>query len=172
MTYAREEWKRERLSWRAVIQLNLIRSIVTILDLVQGALDNIASAPPSIANNVTSLQVLLLRLKPLRTVKKDLMQALGRGARETDGPIIQEFQVSVRKWCDLISSTAKGTLETKQKKDLESPVGIIASCLNDMKALWGDAGVQDILRREEVDLHTAGGLSVFFLIFLSIGTAE
>ncbi|KAG5650297.1 hypothetical protein H0H81_012716 [Sphagnurus paluster] len=35
MKYARAAWKAERLSWRAVIQLNLIRSIITIVETLQ-----------------------------------------------------------------------------------------------------------------------------------------
>lgn len=35
MQYAPEEWTRERLAWRAVIQLNLLRSILAIVDALQ-----------------------------------------------------------------------------------------------------------------------------------------
>jgi guanine nucleotide-binding protein alpha-1 subunit len=35
MTYARDAWNAERASWRSVIQLNLIRSILTILETLQ-----------------------------------------------------------------------------------------------------------------------------------------
>ncbi|TFK34978.1 guanine nucleotide binding protein, alpha subunit [Crucibulum laeve] len=39
MKYARSAWKQERASWRAVIQLNLLRSINTILDVMQAEMD-------------------------------------------------------------------------------------------------------------------------------------
>lgn len=39
MTYAADEWSRERNAWRAVIQLNLIRSIVTIVEVLQEEMD-------------------------------------------------------------------------------------------------------------------------------------
>lgn len=38
--YAKEEWDRERIAWRAVIQLNLIRSILTILDTLDAEIDD------------------------------------------------------------------------------------------------------------------------------------
>ncbi|TFK34970.1 G-protein alpha subunit [Crucibulum laeve] len=39
LKYARSAWKQERDSWRAVIQLNLLRSINTILDVLQAEMD-------------------------------------------------------------------------------------------------------------------------------------
>ncbi|KAF9064323.1 G-protein alpha subunit [Rhodocollybia butyracea] len=39
MEYAREEWDAEKASWRSVIQLNLIRSITSILDALQAEID-------------------------------------------------------------------------------------------------------------------------------------
>lgn len=35
MTYARDAWNAERASWRSVIQLNLVRSIITIVETLQ-----------------------------------------------------------------------------------------------------------------------------------------
>ncbi|EAU80314.1 hypothetical protein CC1G_13233 [Coprinopsis cinerea okayama7 len=46
MRYAREEWQAELASWRTVIQLNLIRSVLSILDAVQSELDNDPAEPP------------------------------------------------------------------------------------------------------------------------------
>ncbi|KAF5362698.1 hypothetical protein D9758_011741 [Tetrapyrgos nigripes] len=39
LTYSRSEWDAEKTSWRTVIQLNLIRSINTILDTLQAEID-------------------------------------------------------------------------------------------------------------------------------------
>ncbi|KIM35946.1 hypothetical protein M413DRAFT_449483 [Hebeloma cylindrosporum] len=39
MKYAKESWDAERASWRAVIQLNLIRSIITIVETLQAEMD-------------------------------------------------------------------------------------------------------------------------------------
>ncbi|PFH46759.1 hypothetical protein AMATHDRAFT_50812 [Amanita thiersii Skay4041] len=40
MAYAHAEWKQERLGWRSVIQLNLIRSILTIVRALQAEANN------------------------------------------------------------------------------------------------------------------------------------
>ncbi|KAG6879384.1 hypothetical protein C0992_003098 [Termitomyces sp. T32_za158] len=47
MKYARAAWKAERLSWRAVIQLNLIRSIITIVEALQAEMDGNSVRPLS-----------------------------------------------------------------------------------------------------------------------------
>ncbi|KAF5386311.1 hypothetical protein D9757_008589 [Collybiopsis confluens] len=39
LTYAREEWEAEKTSWKAVIQLNLVRSIGSTLNTLQSELD-------------------------------------------------------------------------------------------------------------------------------------
>lgn len=41
MKYARTAWKAERLSWRAVVQLNLIRSVLIILDTLEAEMDGV-----------------------------------------------------------------------------------------------------------------------------------
>ena len=39
--YARAEWDAERSAWRAVIQLNVVRSVMSVLDAVQAQLDGV-----------------------------------------------------------------------------------------------------------------------------------
>ncbi|TFK21077.1 G-alpha-domain-containing protein [Coprinopsis marcescibilis] len=47
MRYAQQEWETELQSWRTVVQLNLIRSVTTILDAIQAEMDNIPSDAPA-----------------------------------------------------------------------------------------------------------------------------
>ncbi|KAE9407524.1 guanine nucleotide binding protein, alpha subunit [Gymnopus androsaceus JB14] len=104
LAYAREEWEAEKVSWRAVIQLNLIRSILSILETVRAEIDGepllelddtkSADIPldgndldPSIQTQLSSdelqrLQTLRLRLSPLRRVEIDLKLKLGAGTEE------------------------------------------------------------------------------------------
>ncbi|KAK7462125.1 hypothetical protein VKT23_007728 [Stygiomarasmius scandens] len=49
MTYSHTEWEAEKASWRTVIQLNLIRSINTIMDTLQAEIDG---DPIKVANAV------------------------------------------------------------------------------------------------------------------------
>lgn len=56
MAYAPESWQAEALSWRAVIQLNLIRSVNAILEVLMTEMsnDSISSPPGSISRHITS----------------------------------------------------------------------------------------------------------------------
>ncbi|KIM75863.1 hypothetical protein PILCRDRAFT_826888 [Piloderma croceum F 1598] len=103
LRYARQAWKEERTSWRAVIQLNLIHSVNTILEALQAELESDSSSSVDLDNfdpdgyisamststsarspsstpppKVTEKHRLLkLRLAPLRRVESDLRRRLG-----------------------------------------------------------------------------------------------
>lgn len=109
LAYAPKAFAAERASWRAVIQLNLIRSIIAILDALTAELATASrpqethnpygftSPPPSptpddqhtSAQSSTiplshrpALSKLKLRLAPLRQVEADLKARLGAGSAE------------------------------------------------------------------------------------------
>ncbi|THH15952.1 hypothetical protein EW146_g4615 [Bondarzewia mesenterica] len=113
MTYAPTAWADQRASWRAVIQLNLLRSINAILDVISYASSPItrsssplASQPPSIYSRLdqdtetgsshdhsrsenpaplTEKHALLrLRLGPLRSVETDLRMYLNASFSDTE----------------------------------------------------------------------------------------
>ncbi|KAJ7186121.1 guanine nucleotide-binding protein alpha subunit [Mycena filopes] len=97
LKYAPQQWKAELRSWRAVIQLNLIQNVVTILDALAPFLDSPGSMPTSEhprtsldshlptnadgnANGIALGQthrLLHMRLSPLREVGDDLRRRLG-----------------------------------------------------------------------------------------------
>ncbi|KAK7038824.1 hypothetical protein VNI00_010454 [Paramarasmius palmivorus] len=55
MAYARDEWLREKASWRAVIQLNLIRSINTIMETLRAEIeDGFVESEPSVTTDPRS----------------------------------------------------------------------------------------------------------------------
>jgi len=93
--YAHEEWVQERAAWRSVIHLNLIRSVLTIVDTAQAELDNdrvslrgskkdpdAPSAAQSSVQLSETIRMLLLRLGPLRTVETELRLRLGAASEE------------------------------------------------------------------------------------------
>lgn len=109
LTYAPKAWVLEKASWRAVIQLNLIRSINAILDALAvhltgpaqpaQSIRRVTSPPPSptseddtFTNIAPRVQIppekrnfllkLKLRLTPLRRVEIDLKARLGAGTDE------------------------------------------------------------------------------------------
>lgn len=113
MLYSSETWNKTRANWRAVIQLNLIRHVLMILDLVNShlvipsssasspsslypathALPLVSTSNPRAPEIMTSLplpaltdkhRTLKLRLAPLRHVEADLRARLGV---EADTPV-------------------------------------------------------------------------------------
>jgi guanine nucleotide-binding protein alpha-1 subunit len=100
MKYARASWKQERASWRAVVQLNLVRSIITIVQILQDEMDSPNDAEdrrrPSTGSSALDVdetqplplpltdkhQLLKLRLGPLRRIEADLKKRLGSGTEE------------------------------------------------------------------------------------------
>lgn len=95
MAYAQKAWIEERASWRSVVQLNLLRSVNFILDILNEELSGPTTSgsgsddeEEDTALMDTQLQfsethkLLKLRLAPLRRVQTDLERRLGSGAEE------------------------------------------------------------------------------------------
>ena len=118
MRYARDAWIAERDSWRSVIQLNLIRSILTILDTLRAEMGKeIPESHPSNVSQTATVrdsmprqftksdsssslltvkhQVLNLRLEPLRRIEADLKKRLSAQADEAEESLTAS-QVSFR----------------------------------------------------------------------------
>ena len=252
MKYAKASWDAERASWRAVIQLNLTRSIITIVEALQAEMDGdpidpldtpVTPATPMIAGKsrhvpsptpteapsssaVTTLtyrpgveslsrssslsrankaslstlltgkhQLLKLRLGSLRSVEEDLKKVLGEGAdevrdgaAESFGPLSVEVdsqtlskpnkkEFGVRKLHEALERSAtvaakrSGSLQGHGSEDervspgdsVDEATEILASCHDDMKALWSDEAVKVVLKRRKLSLEDAAGLYVFVL---------
>lgn len=208
----------ERASWRAVIQLNLVRSVNAILDVLASEMSTPArpssysnpstprppvsscfdredrrdqSPPPTFPrSSVPPLQftsqhsALKLRLAPLRSVENDLKSFLGDTAFEEASGILtpesdmmmatpfdstaygpgsmsmrkpREFtvrshtswQVAIGQHCRVRPTSPHG----RAHSDCDSLTAVIAGCQEDMKALWNDVSVKELLRRRRVKLE-------------------
>ncbi|KAI0699036.1 G-alpha-domain-containing protein [Cerioporus squamosus] len=229
LAFAPKAWKAERESWRAVIQLNLIRSINNILDILSQEMakspnvtspvtspfmrpatstssghghGSAADSPTSESSSGPPIQfshthaLLKLRLAPLRRVEADLKQLIGAATDEITASTLSgdndsgpddlsaaapfensagrrrpsEYYVrsnvswreAVRGAYNKISrnddpARAGGAADGEK---LEDATEIIASCAEDMHALWSDEVVQDLLRRRRIRMELAPG---FFL---------
>ncbi|RDB19716.1 Guanine nucleotide-binding protein alpha-1 subunit [Hypsizygus marmoreus] len=92
MRYAQADWEKERNGWRSVVQLNIVRSITTILSVIESELNGEAPAQ-SDDDEATQVdngedqsmkftdrhQLLMIRLAPLRGVEAELKRRLGSG---------------------------------------------------------------------------------------------
>ncbi|KAH9945654.1 G-alpha-domain-containing protein [Amylocystis lapponica] len=262
LAYAYSSFVEERIAWRAVIHLNLVRSVNAILDvLAQGSAwpsdsppqilhsstsspsasspllsvppdddadgEDDALVPPPDAVLTESQHLLQLRLMPLRQVQRDLERSLGAGA--TDAPETstggaapwtaprrpREFSIASRSgWRTALrrvksgaaprlsigsrdearmeaasahDERARGTRrppgstrgrspspgacvapaaddeqerEGQSAPNVQSAAEAVASCAEDMAALWADADVQAALARRRIQLEESPG---FFL---------
>jgi guanine nucleotide-binding protein alpha-1 subunit len=204
MAYTPKAWAQERASWKAVIQLNLIRSINTFVDALGEELASTQSSsghtssssdeghsPPEQvtipADRRTALMKLRMRLTPLRQIELDLKARLGAGTEEiteaslaagadtmmatpfdeaayaTSPPPPRKFRVrdvvvrSHRAWKEReralkekdrhsVRPTSPGSLSSLR----DSATEVIASCADDMAAVWLDPVVREIVRRRRL----------------------
>ncbi|KZP14759.1 G-alpha-domain-containing protein [Athelia psychrophila] len=111
LAYAYQAWTNDRLSWRAVIFLNLVRSVNTILHIIGCEMNTqlpspSSSTPSSPLSSATSYEstgpdglplpkeeplgtrhkLLSMRLSPLIHIQRDLEQQIGAGASEVVPP--------------------------------------------------------------------------------------
>ena len=218
MTYARDAWNAERASWRSVIQLNLVRSIMTIVETLQAEMagdrprydsplqsaphspaispktsSNFITATPtpqqSTSDSVSSLlngkhQLLQLRLGPLRRVEADLKRRFGEQAYESEevqsiplGPLKLDVDPQELYKKEFGVGRLMEALK-KSRHSQESPRGgdpghnrmvsadnvvdeateVIASCKDDIVALWSDPAVRTVLKNWNIRLEDSAGL--------------
>ncbi|RPD63398.1 G-protein alpha subunit [Lentinus tigrinus ALCF2SS1-7] len=197
LAYCQDEWEAERTSWCMVIQLNLVRGINFILDMLSEEIaggsytaapdsdvsdDDEARFSPSTGNVHLSgkHRLLKLRLAPLRTVQRDLELRIGiqAGADLSDtmisppgsptmGPTQRKHEFFVRSstsWKQAHNRTSSegAMLGGRRSKEIQmrETADILAGCADDMKAIWEDATVREMLLRKGVRMETTPG---FFL---------
>ena len=77
---------RERKEWRSVIQLNLIRSVIAIMETLRVQMD---APSPALTDHDTKpfqpsekIQMLLLKLGPLRALEQEMKAPFGAASEE------------------------------------------------------------------------------------------
>lgn len=188
MRYSQTAWEKERDGWRSVVQLNVVRSITTILGVVDAEMNGEvldseddeeapAGEPHETVKFSDKHQMLMIRLAPLRAVEAELKRRLGAGtepiqpslpmtATPFDDPAdnlglrrtAPEF--SVRSWKEVLDPVDRFPQIHSTGGDLDSPTLTIAGCKDDMKALWDDKMVRLALKRRKLRLPDSAGLWV------------
>lgn len=185
MRFARAEWEKERNGWRSVVQLNVVRSIITIQNVIEAEMNGDAHADSeddqaafNDNNEVKALkftdhhQLLMIRLAPLRGVETELRRRLGAGSELVPpglNPMIatpfdipsrnqlrQKPEVSVPSWKDVLDPS--GRPGEKSTKTGDAATSVLAGCKEDMKALWEDKAVHLALKRRRLQLPDSAGL--------------
>jgi len=188
MRFATAEWERERAGWRSVVQLNVVRSIITILRVIEAEIngdvsfdseDEVASSSEMDEVEATKFtdrhQLLIIRLAPLNGVEVELKRRLGAGTEllppvaspmsatpfeepDLDSNTRRKPEFSVRSWKEVLH-VADG-LADAPSQSLEAVTSTIADCRDDMKALWEDKAVRNALKRRRLQLGDSAGLYV------------
>ncbi|KZT64204.1 G-alpha-domain-containing protein [Daedalea quercina L-15889] len=204
ITYSPHAWAEERNSWRTVIQLNLVRNINSVLDMLAEEMANSSPKPtsPAAVVNVSDDEddivepsatassstgplrftdhhaLLKLRLTPLRGLQRDLEETLGvsltedvehplqrSSVRSAAGRTSQEaFIRSHTSWKSRLRSMGEGGADGVVKKNREAKareaMEILAGCKDDIREVWEDEMVQEMLRRRQFVIESIPG---FFL---------
>ncbi|KAF8208341.1 heterotrimeric G protein alpha subunit [Mycena galopus ATCC 62051] len=183
MQYAREAWEKERTGWRAVVQLNIVRSIILILEIMEAEMsgngtfegdddeievvhrhrDSTSSGADAFTDKH---RMLLIRLAPLRGLEADLKRRLGAGA-EPVHPSAPMYATPFDEPAPVPSPkrspeffVRSWTDAIEPTLDHDSSTITLMTCKEDMQALWADPAVQLALERRKVRLADTAG---FFL---------
>lgn len=187
--YTPNAFREERVLWRSVIQLNIVRSIRIMLDAVQDVrrhelqavssdteYDDYSDQPVGLPPH---LHAICMRLLPLRHVEtlliaklvppnEDEATHLGISDSGYDPHSYRKQEVFVRptttwKGAQKKQSNGSGRPSSAGTTGIETPEesqAVLHQCRNDMIALWNDRTVKDILKKRKIRLEESPGLYV------------
>ncbi|KAF9011827.1 heterotrimeric G protein alpha subunit [Cyathus striatus] len=185
MRYAQEEWERERNGWRAVVQLNIVKSMTTILRVVEEELngEGLSNADDDSQNGSakwTGLndrhRFLMIRLTSLKAIETELRRRLGAATEEIvpmkgptpafpgeeyDFPCLPRMtELAVRSWGDVLLPGQSSMSSSSSASGSDEITHTLANCKEDMKALWTDPAVKQALKKRHIQMSDSSG---FFL---------
>ncbi|KAF8995481.1 guanine nucleotide binding protein, alpha subunit [Cyathus striatus] len=180
-------FRTERASWRAVVQLNVVRSIRTILDAMTDAQEQMSSpssvsplamsrsASPSIKLPTLTPEHLKLkmRLLPLQQVEEALLrkltpagspefEATPRAAKTGKEVAVNSTTPWKGAFSRLLSAT-RSSFESGMDIDFDDPNDpgvILHACAEDMVRLWNDPTIKELLKAVKIRPEDMAG---FFL---------
>ncbi|KNZ76965.1 Guanine nucleotide-binding protein alpha-4 subunit [Termitomyces sp. J132] len=181
-------FRKERASWRAVIQLNIVRSVHVIIDAItHERIDAVSWSLPDHVPVQTDLLKLKMRLAPLLQVEHALTRRLApEGGFAEEEAILHDREASYADRSHLVREVAinstcawkeiLGTSSRTSEKNEETPDGhnssdpsiLLNACAQDMQILWNDSTVKTLLKRNNIHMEEVAG---FFLDSLERVTA-
>ena len=185
--YTPQAFREEKILWRAVVQLNLVRSILTVLDALKEAQTESLSRPTQSSDDSSSddplffsddFEIIKARLDPLRHVEEVLIAKLaphdeyedtgmytgglyrpsnGHGKKRNQEVTVRSSVVALLK--------GRGSSNRPQSPDeppgfdeWDEPTEVIYHCREEMMALWEDPTVREVLKRRKVRVEESPGL--------------
>lgn len=183
-------FRAERASWRAIVQLNVVRSIRMILDAITAvqvsppasSISASSSTRPPSPHSVPVLTAehlkLKMRLSPLQQVEEALVRKLSPAASaefyagnppHSVRPANGSHEVTVNSttpWKNAFSRFVSGNSSSNTEThdidfdDPKDPGVILHACADDMVTLWNDPTIKELLRAQRLRLQDLAG---FFL---------
>ncbi|TFK25565.1 G-alpha-domain-containing protein [Coprinopsis marcescibilis] len=173
MRYAQKSWHDERDSWKAVVLLNLVRIVNTVVDVLNETMDNTLllsqEGNPGFHTHLTEQhRTTIRRLGVLRQIEKDLRMFLGAAASEVEEADlrqedhahgIQEFSLrSYSGWKGILDRVRNP--EPGNKDQQRKAFQVATGCRADISWIWNDAATQYVLKSRQISLEDSPG---FFL---------
>ncbi|KAH9916664.1 G-protein alpha subunit [Fomitopsis serialis] len=185
LAFSPQHFRSERAAWRTIIQLNLIRSIKRLLEVLQQELDESTQplrtgAPDKGKGKAATVRFstspltdqhrrMRMRLSPLLPIEEQLTRRLLPDANDR----LQDVCVRAGSgWKGLLAGIqqdggADGQARAKEPRRpstaegrRDDPTAVLAACRDDIIALWEDPVVRAVLKRRGVRLQDMPG---FFL---------
>lgn len=192
LMYDLKAFREERASWRAVIQLNVVKSFRSILEAITFAQKADYDEGPSTSqaaqrrspHPTSELLSIVSRLDPLMQVEQSLIRRLTMaGSAETEAthlkpppkPVFKEIAInSTTPWKNAFNRlvrTERTSFDSQNAIDWEDPEDpgiILHACSQDLIHIWNNPLVHELLQSQNVRLEESSG---FFLDSLDRVTA-
>ncbi|KIP04653.1 hypothetical protein PHLGIDRAFT_109311 [Phlebiopsis gigantea 11061_1 CR5-6] len=184
LAFSPAHFRNERLAWRTIIQLNLIRSLKTLLEIMQDEMASPTEAPPPPPQPITQPQSAApltdvhrgarKRLLPLLLIEAELTRKLfpelaasasppGSAAPSPVPGMPGVKEVCVRAgngWKEVLAALQKEKRGKGATSPTEELTAVLDACREDIVSMWEDQAVKGMLRRRNVRLQDMPG---FFL---------
>ncbi|OSX63793.1 hypothetical protein POSPLADRAFT_1169191 [Postia placenta MAD-698-R-SB12] len=169
LAFAPNAWQQERASWRSVIQLNLVRSVNIILDVLA---EEMAAAPSRttspgpgsiVTSRPTSPNFHTIPASPSADLDPD-----ADADADTAPPLEFSHQhallkmrlTPLRQAAGNAGSVEGSTSEHGERGRMDSATEVLAGCAGDVRELWANGVVRTMLARRKMHLEESSG---FFL---------
>ncbi|CCM05237.1 uncharacterized protein FIBRA_07447 [Fibroporia radiculosa] len=170
LAFSPAHFRNERAAWKTIVQLNLIRSIKRLLEILQDEWDQSVrpsrpdkgkgvagrSPPgPTVRFSTSPLtdthRRIRMRLSPLISIEEELTKRLLPEANE------KVRDVCVRAgsgWKGVLTSVSSNHIErrpgTAEGRSKDDPTAVLAACRDDIVTLWEDPVVREVLKKHNL----------------------
>ncbi|RXW15722.1 hypothetical protein EST38_g10136 [Candolleomyces aberdarensis] len=178
MRFAQEEWDEERVKWRSVIQLKILKAVMATLDALQAELDGEArvESPPDDTHSNVVTEYPLNMPSCGDTAPSARLESSSSGSNDADIPAgndgsiqdkhlrllmrlspIRHAGEKLRRW---LATSIEANSPCHAAKESEEATVLIACCKEDITMLWTDETVKSVLRKWKTELEESAQLYV------------